>query len=130
MRRIDPAGVITTVAGSGTAEYAGDSGPATAAGLDLPTTVATDAAGNLYIGDADNYRVRKVDPNGIITTFMGTGTAGHPEVGSSADRTRLDLPGGVSVDPAGRVIITDYGDDQVAVVGTDGVVTTIAGIDF
>jgi len=77
VRRVDPAGVITTVAGTGALGYGGDSGPATSAHLADPTGVTVDAAGNLYIADTDNHRVRSVDPAGVITTVAGTGCRCH-----------------------------------------------------
>jgi len=68
--------IITTIAGTGAAGYSGDGGPATIAKLNHPTGVAVDSAGNIYIGDAVNHRVRKVNTSGIITTFAGTGSPG------------------------------------------------------
>ena len=76
IRKVDTSGIITTVAGDGVRDYSGDGGPATAASLNWPRDVAVDSAGNLYIADADNYRIRKVDTSGIITTVAGTGTYG------------------------------------------------------
>jgi hypothetical protein len=76
VRKVDPDGTITTVAGTGEAGFAGDGGPATKAQLDVPIAVAVDREGNLYITDESNYRIRKVDKEGIITTFAGTGKGG------------------------------------------------------
>ena len=71
VRRINPAGRMTTVAGTGESGYSGDGGPATKAKLNTPAGLALDKRGNLYIADGDNHRVRKVDTNGVITTFAG-----------------------------------------------------------
>ena len=76
IRKVDAAGVITTVAGDGTQGYGGDGGPATAAQLYFPNGVALDGSGNLYFADRDNQRIRKVDSSGNISTVAGTGTEG------------------------------------------------------
>src|SRR5207248_2445068 len=76
IRKIDPAGVITTVAGNGTAGFAGDGGPATSAQIGTPEGIAVDASGNLYIAEPNNARVRVVAANGTIGTFAGNGRAG------------------------------------------------------
>jgi len=76
VRRVDPAGVITTVAGTGGRGYGGDGGPAASAQLDTPSGVAVDGSGNLYVADYSNHRVRKVDLAGVITTVAGTGGGG------------------------------------------------------
>lgn len=77
---------INTIAGNGTQGYSGDSGPATAASLDLPWDVVVDAAGNRYIADFGNNRIRKVTPDGIISTIAGNGTAGYSGDGGPATR--------------------------------------------
>jgi sugar lactone lactonase YvrE len=118
-------GVITTVAGSGTEGYSGDNGPATSAQLDSPYGVAVDAAGNLYIADTYNNRIRKVS-NGVITTVAGTGTKGYSGDNGPAASAQLDYPQGVAVDAAGNLYIADEGDSRIRKV-SNGVITTVAG---
>jgi len=101
-------GTITTVAGTGIRGYGGDGGPATAAQLAIPEGVAVDAAGNLYIADAANDRVRKVAAgSGTITTVAGDGTRADGGDGGPATAAQLDSPEGVAVDAAGNLYIAD-----------------------
>jgi hypothetical protein len=129
IRKIDlGTGIITTVAGSGGAGYGGDSGLATAAQLNYPYGVSFDPAGNMYIADTNNHRVRKVAAgSGIITTLAGTGTAGYNGDGT-ATTANLYTPQGVAADAAGNVYIADTSNDRVrkVVTGT-GVISTVAG---
>jgi sugar lactone lactonase YvrE len=97
VRRVRPDGVIETFAGGGTAGEAGDSGPATSAQLGRPEGVALDAAGNLYIADTANHRIRRVDPSGTITTFAGTGRRGLEGDGGPAIEAALSSPARLSV---------------------------------
>lgn len=92
IRMIDKQGIITTVAGDGMHSYSGDYGPATQASLAFPTDVVKDDAGNIFITDRNNNRIRKVDPVGIITTFMGTGQSDFNGDGEIAAETNLYLP--------------------------------------
>ena len=92
IRKVNAAGVITTVAGNGTRGYGGDGGAATAAQLNLPLGVALDGAGNLYIADAFNNRIRKVNAAGVISTVAGDGTYGHGGDGGAAVAAQLDFP--------------------------------------
>ena len=98
IRKVATNGIITTVAGNGGYGYAGDGGAATNASLYYPAGVAVDAAGNLYIADSDNNRIRKVDTNGIITTVAGNGGSGYSGDGGAATNASLDYPDGVAVD--------------------------------
>jgi uncharacterized protein (TIGR03437 family) len=117
-------GVITTVAGNGTLGFSGDNGPATNAQLNYPAGVAVDPAGNLYIADLENFRIRKVS-NGVITTVAGNGTGGFSGDNGPAVSARLDF-GGVAVDPAGNVYIADSGTSRIRKV-SNGVIATVAG---
>jgi sugar lactone lactonase YvrE len=128
VRRISAAtGIITTVAGTGALGYGGDGGPATSAILNRPIAVALDGAGNLYIADWFNNRVRKVDTTGVITTVAGTGTAGFAGDGGAATSALLRDPTGVAVDAAGNLYIADRVNARVRRVDTAGNITTFAG---
>lgn len=101
-------GIITTVAGNGTAAFSGDGGPATSASLNQPFEIVGDAAGHFYIVDRVNHRVRRVEAvTGIITTYAGTGTAGFSGDGGPATSAQLNEPFGVAMDAAGRLLISD-----------------------
>jgi sugar lactone lactonase YvrE len=118
---------ISTAAGSGGFGYYGDGGPAISAQLNLPQSVAVDAAGNLYIADSLNNVIREVTPNGNITTVAGNGTAGYSGDGGPATSAQLSLPYGVAVDRAGDLFIADTANDVIREVTPDGNITTVAG---
>ncbi|WP_125532024.1 NHL repeat-containing protein [Streptomyces sp. WAC 06725] len=127
VRKVDSKGIITTVAGTGQAGYVSDGGPAAATKLYHPTGVAVDAAGNLYIADSANQRVRKVTPQGTITTVAGTGTAGYTSDGGPATSSQLNTPAYVTLDDAGNLYIAESGSQRIRKVTTDGIITTVAG---
>jgi hypothetical protein len=106
--------------------FSGDGVPATKAGLQEPWSVAFDRHGNLFIGDRDNYRVRKVDQTGVITTVAGTGLPGFSGDGGPATAAQM-CPLGVAIDPAGNVLIGDPCNNRVRKVDGHGVISTIAG---
>jgi hypothetical protein len=118
---------ISTAAGNGVAGYSGDGGPAVTAELNDPSGVAVDTAGNLYIGEFMNQRVRKVAADGIITTVAGTGVAGFSGDGGPATGATLNEPFRVALDKAGNLYISDFGNFRVRKVALDGTITTIAG---
>jgi len=118
---------ITTIAGTSSAGFSGDGGPATAAQLSQPDGLAVDAQGNVYIADYGNHRVRKVNPAGVITTIAGTGKQGFSGDGGPATAAQLDFPEGVGVDGRGNVYIADTGNSRVRRVSASGTMTTIAG---
>ncbi len=126
IRRISPAGVITTFAGNTQRGFGGDGGPATDAFLNGPEGMAADAAGNLYIADTFNHRIRKVALDGTISTFAGNGYPGFSGDNNPAVETTLQLPIDVSVDRQGRVYIADLGTSRIRIV-TAGVLDTVAG---
>jgi PKD repeat protein len=119
-------GIITTIAGTGTAGFAGDGGQATSAQLNVPGGVAVDAQGNVYIADEDNHRVRKIS-GGIITTIAGNGVAGYSGDGGQATSAQLNFPHGVTVDAQGNVFIVDTDNNRVRKVDSAGNITTVAG---
>jgi sugar lactone lactonase YvrE len=130
IRKVTPGGVISTVAGNGTSGFNGDGGPATTASFMNPYSVAVDTAGNLFIADVDNQRIRKVTPAGIISTVAGTGTAGYNGDGGPATSAQLDVPMGVAVEAAGNLFIADGGNNRIRKVTPGGVITTVAGNGF
>ena len=127
VRRVGSDGIITTIAGNGTAGYSGDGGPATQASLNIPYGVAVDANRNVYIAEGNNHRIRRVGTDGVITTFAGNGVAGFSGDGGPATQASLRTPIGVGVDAQGNVYIGDIGNNRIRRVGTDGIITTIAG---
>ncbi len=127
VRKVAPNGTITAFAGTGTAGFSGDGGPATSAALARPNGLAVDGAGNVYIADYDNNRIRKVTPAGTISTFAGTGVAGSLGDGLAATLAQLHAPSGLVFDGAGRLLIADYLNNKVRRVGTDGTISTVAG---
>jgi hypothetical protein len=127
IREVDTNGIITTVAGNGTAGYSGDGGPATNATLYFTAGVAMDRFGNLFIADELNSRIREVFTNGIITTVAGNGVVGYSGDGGIATNAALHYPKGVAVDSIGNVFIADWGNFRIREVGTNGIITTVAG---
>ncbi len=115
------------MAGNGTDGYSGDGGAATNAALNFPEGVTVDAAGNLFVADFYNNRIRKVGTNGIITTVAGNGTDGFSGDGGAATNAELCHPEGVAVDAAGNLFIADDITNRIRKVGTNGIITTVAG---
>jgi uncharacterized repeat protein (TIGR01451 family) len=128
VRKLTPNGVIVTVAGSGSLSGAvGDGGPATSAIIG-PTSVAVDASGSLWIADVRTDRIRKVGPNGIITTVAGTGSYGFSGDGAMATAAQFANPFGVALDTSANLFIADTGNNRIRKVTPDGVINTVAGI--
>ena len=116
--------VIRTVAGT---DFVGDGGPATSAILSQAEGIAVDNHGNLYVADADDNRVRKVGPGGIIQTLAGTGAAGFGGDGGPAARAQLNHPYGLALDQSGNVYVADLGNARVRKIAVDGSISTVAG---
>ena len=127
IRKVDPNGTITTIAGNGTAGFSGDNGPATGARLNGPASVTTDTVGNLFVADTENHRIRKVAPNGTITTIAGNGTAGFSGDNGPATAAQLNNPSDVALDANGNLIIADNQNHRIRKVAPNGTITTIAG---
>jgi sugar lactone lactonase YvrE len=127
VRKVDAQGRISTFAGSGTAGFAGDGGSAAAAQLSAPRGVAVDADGNVYISDSGNNRIRRVAPDGTISTFAGSGNAGFSGDRGKATEASLDLPLALAVDRRGNVYIADYDNNRIRQVTRDGLIRTVAG---
>ena len=123
VRRITPAGVVTTLAGSGTAGFADGTG--TAAGFNNPHDVAVDGTGNVFVADRENHRIRRITPTGVVTTYAGTGTAGGTDGTGTA--ATLNGPNGVALDPTGNLIVTEQYGNRVRRIAPNGAVTTLAG---
>ena len=124
VRRVGTNGIITTVAGNGAPGYAGDGGAATNSELNRPFGVAVDGAGNLLIADTQNNRVRKVGTNGLISTVLGGAPASG---GGTATNASLLQPYGVAADVVGNVFVADSFNNRVLRIGTNGIVTVVAG---
>ena len=129
IRKVSTSGVLTTIANNstGAAGSSGDGGPATAAHLNNPLGIAVDKAGNLYIADTNNHKIRRIAANGIITTVAGTGIAGFSGDGGAATSAQLNNPTGVSVDASGNLFIADNRNFRIRMVSANGTITTIAG---
>jgi sugar lactone lactonase YvrE len=126
IRRIDRNGVITTVAGTGTAGYSGDGGPAVASSLNGPQDIAVDRDGNILVADSYNAVVRRIDPAGIITTFAGSepGLSGD---GGLAIKAQINLPTAVAVSSDGAVYLSDAANSRIRRVAPDGTIQTVVG---
>jgi len=127
VRRVDTKGIITTVAGTGVAGFSGDGGPATAAQLNLPYGLAADAAGYLYIADLGNNRVRRIAPDGTISTVAGNGYMASAGEGEIATQAPLLMPRNVAVDSIGNFYISEFEGHRVRCVSSNGKMNTLAG---
>jgi len=127
VRRVAPNGVITTVAGNGTPDFSGDGGPATAAALHDPDDVLSMPDGGILISDTYNYRVRRVAPDGTISTVAGIGRRGFSGDGGPATAARITFPYGISLIPGGGFLIGDSYNHRIRKVSANGIISTVAG---
>jgi len=127
IRKVDPTGTITTIAGTGDEGFDGDGGPATAATLDLPVELALGGDGSLYFTDNGNRRVRKIDPAGMISTIAGDGGTANAAEGVAAASASIGFVAGIAVRPDGTVLLALDGDHRVKEVRADGTLWTVAG---
>ena len=134
IRKVDPSGTISTVAGGGGTSsfggFSGDGGPATGSEMDDPQGVFVDVAGQIYIADTDNHRIRKVDTAGTITTVAGSGEEDFSGDGGPAVEAALNAPTSVFSDGAGQIYIADIadkGNHRIRKVDRAGTITTVAG---
>jgi sugar lactone lactonase YvrE len=128
VRKIDPSGTITTVAGTGRFGFSGDGGPATEAKL-TASDVALDGKGNMYISDTEHHRIRMVNKDGIIHTVAGTGKEGYSGDGGPATKAALNLPIGIALDEEGNLFIACHHNNRVRMVDRNGKITTVAGTE-
>ena len=127
IRKVGTNSIITTVAGSGSTTFAGDGGAATNASLYYPNNMTVDGGGNIFIADTYHSRIRKVDTNGIITTVAGNGNNGFSGDGGAATNATINYPYAVALDGTGNLYIADYYNNRIRKVGTNGIITTVAG---
>lgn len=121
-------GIISTIGGTGVAGFSGDGGSATSANFNFPTGMAVSTTGEVYVADYLNNRIRKISSTGIVTTVAGNGTAAFAGDGGQATIASINLPTGVSVDPAGNIFIADRNNYRIRkVTAASGVITTVAG---
>ncbi len=127
IRKVTPSGTMTNIAGTGGPGFSGDGGAATAASVSHPWGIAIDTFGNIYIADYSNYRIRKINTAGIITTIAGNGTSGYSGDGGPATAAELNSPVGVAADKLGNVYIADLYDNRIRKVSPAGIISTLTG---
>ncbi|MES2592764.1 MAG: T9SS type A sorting domain-containing protein [Bacteroidota bacterium] len=126
VRKVNAAGIISTYAGNQVQGYSGDGGAATLGSLQENNEIALDAAGNLYINDKHNYRIRKVTPGGVISTVAGTGVYGTSGDGGAATAATIYVSS-MAIDPLGNIYISNASDHIIRKINTLGIITTVAG---
>ncbi len=125
IRKITAAGVVTTLAGSGSAGSADGTG--SAASFRSPSGVAVDSSGNVFVADTYNHKIRKITPGGVVTTLAGSGSFGVSNADGTGSAASFAYPTGVAVDGSGNVYVADQGNHNIRIITAAGVVTTIAG---
>jgi uncharacterized protein (TIGR03437 family) len=127
VRKVDPKGNITTFAGTGVAAFSGDGGPATQAALNYVPGVCTDAAGDVFVSDLSNFRIRKIDTSGNITTVAGNGVQGSSGDGGPATQASMYIPIRCAIDSSNNLYITDQSGHKIRKVTPAGIISTVAG---
>jgi hypothetical protein len=127
IRRVDARGIIHTLAGNGRPGYSGDGGPARQAMLNTPQAIYKDRAGRIYIGDEHNHTFRRVDTNGRISRFAGSGRIGFSPDGTPATQARLNDPENLLMRREGTVLFTEAGNHRIRLIDQDGRLRTYAG---
>lgn len=127
IRKVNTSGIISTILGNGIVGYSGDGGQATDAEINYPQGVAIDIFGNLYVADANNSRIRKVNTSGIVSTFTGNGTGAYSGDGGQATAAEIYYPQGIATDAFGNIYIADSFNNRIRKIDTSGIITTIAG---
>lgn len=127
LRKVDTSGLITAVAGSGISGFSGDGGPALEAQLQNASGITIDDTGNIYVADRGNFRIRKIDKAGTITTIAGTGTWGYTGDGGPATDATFKSAYGLAIDALNNIYVTDQGAHCIRKINTAGIITTIAG---
>ena len=127
IRKVTPAGIISTIAGTGIAGFFGDGGYATSARLYNPSGIAVDASGNIYFSDCYNYRIRKINTSGIISTIAGNGSFSLSGDGGPATAAGMIFPKYLAIDGPGNLYLTDSNGTTVRKISTAGIITTVAG---
>ena len=127
IRKINSAGIISTIAGNGNTGFSGDDGPATNATMNFPYGIAKDAAGNIFFSDCFNPRIRKINTAGTISTIAGNGMASYNGDGLLATNATLNFPKGICADSTGNIFVTDCNNQRIRKVNTSGIISTAAG---
>lgn len=127
IRKINAFGIISTIAGLDSAGYSGDGGPAKNALISYPTGITVDKYGNIYFSDIENFRIRKIDTNGIISTFVGNGTAGYSGDSGLAVNAQISHLEGLKWDRWGNLFFADTHNNVIRRVDSKGIITTVAG---
>jgi len=125
--RLNSDGTITVLAGNGIGGFSGEGGPARSASVSFPTDAVMDQAGNLYIYDSSNFRIRRVTPDGVISTYAGTGADGYMGDGGPATQAQIEPQGKMAIDATGTLYFTDGFDSVIRRITTDGIISTYAG---
>jgi sugar lactone lactonase YvrE len=124
---VSASGTISTIAGTGVGAFSGDGGIAVSAQLSLPTGIALDQSGNIYIVDQGNNRIRKINTSGTISTVAGNGMSGYSGDGGAAISAKLQYPQSLFVDDTGNIYIAEGNNNAIRKVNPSGIITTIAG---